>query len=341
MKRRIFVGTTPLALLPPGQPLTALLNPGSGRPASAPRRVGIDHLEQVRRLVTQSDELDHLFGGGFASELLVGQLRWAMELLDAHVDSAISDPLHSAVGELAVVTAWSCHDVGNNQLAEGCHQVALHCAEQADDWEIRAETLADMARIAQYLGEGEAALTLVQQGLVRSDRLSPLRRACLATVEALAHGARRDQQACLTAIGQAEDLFAAADPANETPSMVAFYSAAQLAGDIGKALWQFGIHGQHTQQAIDRLHTAVNGYAPGYVRARTLCRIWLASLNFAQGNPEHATTIAHEALDGAGSLYSPRVVDYLVELRRTAWQHRTVPDVVRLRKRITATLNAV
>lgn len=340
VKRRIFVGATPLALLPTGQPLAELISPDGGVPLPVPRRVGLEHLEQIRAMVTQADQLDHLFGGGFASELLTGQLRWAVSLLDAHVDRGISDQLHSAVGELAVGAAWSAHDAGNNNSAHRCHQVALHCAEWSDDWEIRAETLADMSRIAQYGGDGEAALTLAEQGLIRSDRLTPLRRAYLTGVLARAHGVRRDGEDCLAAIGQAEDLFAAADPAQEAPAMVAFYGTAQLAGDTGYALGYLGIHGQYTRQAIERLHRAVNSYDPGKVRARTLGLIRLASLNFVQGDPEHATAIAHDALHGAGSLHSHRVTDYLVELRRTAWRHRTVPGVARLRKRITATLHA-
>lgn len=42
----------------------------------------------------------------------------------------------------------------------------------------------------------------------------------------------------------------------------------------------------------------------------------------------------------AGSVHSHRVADHRTELRRVVWQHRAVPGVAALRKRITATLAA-
>lgn len=291
-------------------------------------------------MVAQAKPLDLRFGGGFAREVLAGQLRWAVGLLDAHMDHSVWAALHSAVGELAVVTAWSSHDLGANGAAQRCYQVALHCAEQADDWDIHAETRSEMARIAQYSGDGETALTLAHQSMVRSDRLTPLRRACLVAVEARAHGKRGDADACLAAVRRAEDQFAAADPANETPAMVAFFGPAQLAGDTGNALWPLAMRGLHVQTTAERLRTAADSYPVGYVRARTLGLTRLALLTFTQGDPEQAVATATEALDGAGSVHSQRVTADLVELRRVTWQHRTAPGVAALRKRVTATLAA-
>ena len=341
VRRRAFLSALPLAAMPGTEPLAALVSLANDEPTPMPRRVGLEQVEQVRAVVTQVDQLSHRFGGGVVREMLGAQMRWAVDLLDAHVDRAASDELHSVIGDLAAYAGWSSHDVGADTAAQRYYQVALRCAEQADDWNLRAEAVSDMARIAQYGGDGETALTLSQQAQVRADRLTPLRRACLAAVEAGAHGQRGDANACLAAVGRAEDHFAAADPANETPGMVAFYSSAQLAGDSGHALWPLALRGQHVHTAADRLRRAADSYPVGYARSRTLGLTRLASLTFAQGDPAEAVGVATDALDGTGSVQSHRVADNLIALRRVARRHRGVPGVAPLRQRITRTLAAV
>jgi len=341
VRRRAFLSALPLAAMPGTEPLAALVSLANDEPTPMPRRVGLEQVEQVRAVVTQVDQLSHRFGGGVVREMLGAQMRWAVDLLDAHVDRAASDELHSVIGDLAAYAGWSSHDVGADTAAQRYYQVALRCAEQADDWNLRAEAVSDMARIAQYGGDGETALTLSQQAQVRADRLTPLRRACLAAVEAGAHGQRGDANACLAAVGRAEDHFAAADPANETPGMVAFYSSAQLAGDSGHALWPLALRGQHVHTAADRLRRATDSYPVGYARSRTLGLTRLASLTFAQGDPAEAVGVATDALDGTGSVQSHRVADNLIALRRVARRHRGVPGVAPLRQRITRTLAAV
>ncbi|MGH3907082.1 MAG: hypothetical protein ACRDTE_23340 [Pseudonocardiaceae bacterium] len=231
-------------------------------------------------------------------------MRWAVGLLDAHIDAAISDELYSVVGALAAYTGWSSHDAGANAAAHSYYEIALRCAEQADDWNLRAQALSDLARMMEYGGDGEAALTVSQEALVRADRLTPLRRACMVAAKARAHGRRGDSENCLAAVHRAEDNFAAVVPANEEPSMVAFYSAAQLAGDTGHALWPLAVRGQYVEKTVELLRTAADSYSVVYARSRAFCLIRLASLMFAQGDPAEAIAVATEGLDGAGSVRS-------------------------------------
>lgn len=194
----------------------------------------------------------------------------------------------------------------------------------------------------QHSGDGETALTSSQQSQVRSDRLTPLARACMAAVEAGAPGARGDAPSSLAAVRRAEEHFAAAVPDNETPAMLAFFSPAELAGDTGQALWPLAMRGRHVDTTIELLRTAAESYPDSYARSRTRCELRLASLMFAHGDPAEAVTVATSALDHASTLRSQRIRDNLTELHRhTAHpRHRSIPGIAPLHDRITHTLAA-
>lgn len=343
VKRRVFISTLPLPLVAAaGEPLTKLVSRANSEPSELPRRVGAEHIAQVRDLVAQAYQLDHRWGGGQVREILGAQMRWAVGLLNAHVDPDVSDELNSVVGWLAAQSGWSCHDVGANAAAQHYIAIALRCAEQADDWDLRSYAYSDLSRILAYDGDGDMALTAAQQSQIRSDRLTPLTRAFLASVEARAQAKRGDGQSAVAAVRRAEEHFAAIVPANETPSNLMFLSPTKLAGDTGHALWPVAMRGQHVGTTIELLKSAANSYSADHVRARTLCELRLASLIFAQADPAEAVSVATSALDHASTLSSQRIRDSLTELRgHTAHpRYRTVPGLAPLRDRITRTLAA-
>ena len=343
VKRRVFISTLPLPLVASaGEPLVRLVNLANNEPTDLPRRVGREHVEQVRGLVAQAYQLGDRCGGGQIREMLGAHMRWAVSLLDAHIDPAISADLYSAVGRLAAYSGWSCHDMGADAAAQRYFEVALRCAEQADNWTLRADTYSDLSRMLQYNGDADTALTVAQQSQIRSDRLTPLNRSCLAAVEARAHGKRGDGQSCLSAVRRAEEHFTAVIPENETPAMLTYYSPARLAGDTGQALLPVAMRGQHVTTTTGLLRSAVDSYPAGKERPRALCELRLSALMFAQGDPAGAVTVATSALDHARTLRSQRIIDNLTELQRLAAhpRHRSVPGIALLHERITQTLAA-
>ncbi|MCA1705344.1 MAG: hypothetical protein LC808_19635, partial [Actinobacteria bacterium] len=312
VKRRVFISTLPLPLVASaGEPLARLVHLANSEPTDLPRRVGAEHVAQVRELVSQAYQLDHQWGGGQVREILGAQMRWAVGLLEAAVDPAVSDDLHSAVGWLAAQSGWSCHDVGANGAAQRYIEVAVRCAEQADDWDLRAYAYSDLSRILAYGGDGDMALTASQQSQIRSDRLTPLTRAFLASVEARAHAKRNDGQSAIAAVRRAEEHFTAIVPANETSENLLFLPPTKLAGDTGHALWPVAMRGQHVGTTLELLRSAADSYPSHKARARALCELRLASLMFAQGDPAEAITVATSALDHAGTLRSQRIRDNL------------------------------
>ncbi len=246
--------------------------------------------------------------------MLGAQVPWAVSLLDAHDDPAASRDVHSAVGHLARQAGWSSHDMGVHAAAQRYYQVVLRCAEQADDWSLRGNSLRDLSRIAEYSGDGETALTFAQQAMVRPDRLTSLERVWVSAAEASAYGRRGDVQACLAAVGRTEEFFAAADQANESPAMVAYSSPAELADHTGGAQWLLTLRGHVVADTAHRLRAAADNHAPDSVLSRIVCLAQLSTLQFTQGDPDEAVAVANTCLDTVGAVRSRRVLDHLTVL---------------------------
>lgn len=341
VKRRVFLGALPAPLIiSSGTSLSTLVNMANAELTDMPRRVGREHLEQLQTLVSQAYQLQNLWGGGMVRELLGVEMRWAVGLLDAHVDPAIVEDLHSEVGWFADFTGWACHDVGANTAAQRYFEIALRCAQRSANWDLWADSYSNVSRMLAYGGDGEAALTMSRQSQLRTDRLTPLARACMALVEAIAHGKCGDEQSCLAVIRRAEEHFASAVPANETATMIDFFSPAELAGDSGYALLPLAMRGEHVTTTVELLRSAAASYPADKARSRGLTELRLASLLLAQGDPAEAVTLATGALDDVGSVHSRRIADLLTTLQRQTGdpRYRSVAGIAPLRERLSDTL---
>jgi hypothetical protein len=165
------------------------------------------------------------YGGGLARDAVMGQLRWSAGLLEATCPDRLRPELYSAVGDLADTAGFIALDVGAHEEARRVFGFALACAEEAKDWHLRAEVLSDMASQAIRTGQPDEGLTLAEQALVRSDRLTATQLAMLHTDRARALATMRRIRETLTAIGTADEHFAHSTPDNDPPFM-AFYTDA-------------------------------------------------------------------------------------------------------------------
>ncbi len=141
----------------------------------------------------------------------------------------------------------------------------------------------------------------------------------------------------LAVIGTADDHFAHANPANDSPFM-AYYGAAFHAAKTGHALFDLAMIDRNPAQATARLTVAASGHSTSHARSRAICLTKLASLIMATGDPIQAASIGHAALDAAGALRSRRVTDDLRELARYAVTHQHLDEVAHLRHRINTLL---
>ncbi|MGH3941665.1 MAG: hypothetical protein ACRDTG_24150 [Pseudonocardiaceae bacterium] len=224
--------------------------------------------------------------------------------------------------------------------AQRYFEVALRCSQQSANWDLWADAYSNPSRMLAYCGDGDTALTMSQQSQIRPDRLSPLARACMTVVEAIAHGRCGDAQSCLAAVRRAEEHFASAVPANETATMLDFFSPAELAGDSGYALLPLAMRGQHVGTTVELLRSAATSYPADKARSRGLTELRLASLLLTHGDPAEAVAMATGALDDVGSVRSRRIADLLTNLQRRTGdpRHRCVAGIAPLRHRISDTL---
>ncbi|MBV9142986.1 MAG: XRE family transcriptional regulator [Pseudonocardiales bacterium] len=311
--------------------MAALLESIGGEPTPPPTRVGASDIAQIRAATREFESWSRTYGGGVAREAAMGQLRWAAGLLEATCPDRLLPELHAAVGALAETVGFMALDAGADGEARRVFNLALSCAEQAKDWNLRALILSSMAELAFSTGQPDEALTLAEWALVRADWLTPARRSLLHTDRARALATMRRVQETLTAIGSADEHFAHATPDSE-PSSMAGYTDAVHALYTGWPLVDLAILGRDPGEATTRLTTAVTGHHSTRARAGGLTM--LASLTMVTGDPRHAVTIGNEALQVAGTLRSRFTTEKLRELFRHAAVHQDLEEVADLRHRI-------
>jgi hypothetical protein len=316
-------------------PVLALLE--GAEPTPIPARVGATEIEQTRTAAQMFSSWDFTYGGGLAREAVMGQLRWSAGLLNATCPAQLRPELFSAVGGLARRAGYMAFDVGAHDDARRVLSFALACAEQSDDWNLRAYVLDGLALLAIWTGRPDEGLTLAEHALVRADRLTETVQAILQHDRGRALAKMRRVNETLTAVGTAEDHFARSTPANDPP-FTTYYNAAFLAGNTGDALFDLAVAGRHLTQATDRLTAAATGHTAGHARTRATCLTKLASLTMATGDPIQAATIGHAALDAASTVRSRRVTDDLRELARYATTHQHLDEVAHLQHRIATLL---
>jgi hypothetical protein len=334
VKRQEFIHTATtlgVGALALGEPLAALL--GDSEPTPIPARVGAPEIEQIRTATQVFESWSRTYGGGWAREAVMGQLRWSAGLLEAICPDRLRPELYFAVGDLADMAGCMAYDAGAQEEARRVHRFALGCAEQAKDWNLRAEVLSSMAAQAIQTGQPDDGLTLADQALVRADRLTATGRAMLHTDRARALAKMRRINETLTAIGTADEHFAHSTPANDPPCM-ASYNAAFHAFHAGQALFDLAILGHNPAEANDRLTAAVAGNTDGYARPLTISLTKLASLTTVTGDPLRAAALGHAALDIAGTIRSRRATEELRELAHYAAPHQHLDEVAHLRHRI-------
>ncbi|WP_327591354.1 hypothetical protein OHA25_60495 (plasmid) [Nonomuraea sp. NBC_00507] len=333
-------------------PLADLTMPG--QTLSPPAAVQPSDIAELRNIAHVFTTWDHTYGGCLVREAVNAQLRFALGLLkQSCCPTKLHDPLYSAVGWLSHAAAFMAFDAYAHDDARKMFAVALTCAEEANDWHLRAKVLSSMARQAIWVGDADNGLTLVEFALVRADRLTAGERAMLRSAQARAFAKLGRVSETWEAVKEADKEFNRIHPGEEKPWM-RYYDAAQHQGDTGHAVFDLAIDGRPLGKVIDgkvideavnaeyvaeasaRLAGAVEGHTAAYVRSRAISGIKLASLTMAAGDPEEAAAIGGRAVADAGTVRSRRAQDDMRELAQFARPHEKRTPVAELRHRIRA-----
>lgn len=309
--------------------LLELLTPT--RPGRVPSVVGNTHVAQVRAADEAFKGWDARYGGGLMREAVTAQLRHCAELLHARCPEPLRGELLVTVGSFAETAGYMAYDDFAYDDAERAYQFALACAEEAGDWQLRAQVLCSMAEQTSWCGDPDTALAFTESALVRPHRLTATERALLHNSRARDLARLGETQEAVRAVGAADEEFSHARPAEDPPWMASYTDARHL-GFSGGVLWELGIHGRYITETRHRLTTAVAARPDG--RGRTGHHLKHARLVMATGDPLEAVTLGTQALDWAAPLCSSRITLGLRDLNRLAEPHAALPEVADFRDRL-------
>jgi hypothetical protein len=321
MRRRAFIATVaaisaggPLAE-PAGRVLAALSE------AVPPAQVGVADVTQVEQAADMFTMWDLRYGGGLAREMAKTQLRWALGLRDAQMSTPTRRRLDVAVGGLAERAAWSTFDAGDQGGARALFTLALHAATDADDPDLRAHIMSDIATQQMYLGHPGDCLKVIRLA-EGDDRIRPSVRFVLHGVKARAFGALGDAEAANRQIRLAEDAYAAVTPEATPEWMTKFLNGAHVYSVTGQAAYALArAHGKFSQEAHDRLGRAIAGFDGSRARAVALCATRLAVMHLDAGHLPEGEKAARAALAAVPGIRSARIAKDLAAMRSAAGRH--------------------
>jgi hypothetical protein len=215
---------------------------------------------------------------------------------------------HTAVATLAMWGAWSAHDACQRPAARALAILALDAAACADEPDLRAHVLADIAAQHNHAGHPDDALrTLRLAG--GDERTHPAIQTMLHGVRARAHAALGEPDRCHREIRLVEDAAAVVDP-DAVPGWLGGWQPAHVEALCGHAhadLARATGDPSHLDRAHQALTTAAAHLTPVRPRAAALCLTHLARTHHKCGDPDQATTLAGQARHLATDLRSTRL----------------------------------
>ncbi|MEU6563267.1 helix-turn-helix domain-containing protein [Nocardia nova] len=307
--------------------------------ADPAKTVARSDVDRVREATRRAATTENLHGGGSANATAAHQLFQFAPLLRGRITTGTRRALFEAVGNLGSVAAFTAFDIGDFAVAEQHSRFALWCADAGEAWELRATTLADMARMTAYTRSVDDALTLIELARVRSDRLSTTTRAMLGALRAqfLALVGRTDE--ALKEVAYSDEQFADRAANSDVPWMC-YYDEAEHMGSTGKALIPVAITRNRIDMAASRIGEAIRQQGKDYPRSRTFSLTRLATLTMRIGDPREAAAIGMQAVEAAKMLDSQRIRDELGALSRVSIRFLHIPEVDRLHRTLTSEPNS-
>ncbi|MFD4374822.1 XRE family transcriptional regulator [Streptomyces sp. NPDC058486] len=303
-----------------------------------PRVVRAEDIRQVRAASITLSQWDARFGGdGLVQSAAEGEMARARALLELSCPASLKQDLFTDVGRLAIVLGAAAFDRLQHNEATVLLDLGRQCAEEADNWSLRANALNWRARQEIWRGRPEEGLTLAEEGLVRADRLTPREQSMLHNARARAFAKMERPGEARSAISLSDDIVTRAKDVGEEAPWMVFYDHAQHLGDTGHAAFDIAmLRGNQgsVELARHRLEAAVDGHSTEFARSRALSGTKLATLLMSTGEPDRAVAVATRALDDVGRLRSRRAAADVASLARAAAPFSRRPELAELRARI-------
>lgn len=276
--------------------------------ASLPSRIGPSEVVQVEQAALFVRSLDLRHGGELAGRMAYQLLRCGYELLAVHSAEAVRRQLNVAVGSLAAWAGWSACDSHRFAAARALLSVALNASVRADEPDLRAHILVDIAALRNYLGHRDEALRILR--LADGDeRINPAIRSIVHGARARVYGAVGDRNRCGHAIQHAEDAADHVEP-RRLPAWLGGWQFAHVQAMCGQA---YSLLAQETGDLADlaeahkRLTIAADDLSIARPRAAALCYASLARAHLTFRNHDELELCLRHASRLASSLQSVRL----------------------------------
>ncbi|MGH3770717.1 MAG: hypothetical protein ACRDRW_04870, partial [Pseudonocardiaceae bacterium] len=268
-----------------------------------------DHIAHLRRM-------DLRYGAGRIRHQVVQLLHdAATTLLRGSYSDSTGRALLTAVAQSARLAASTAVDVGRHALAQRYYIQALNLAMNAGNRLVAAGIFCNMSELTILNATGTCcarhAVALARAGITVASMAAPTLTAHLHAAEARAHALDQDSSASRAAVLEAERSYERFRPDGEL-AWLSFYTEAELAADLGRALRDSG----EPADAILLMNRTLDSYEPWRVRSRCLVQTDLAAAYLLDGDHEYAAALTRDALNTAGKVNSSRTVHRIQSLQQ-------------------------
>ncbi|GAB2665847.1 helix-turn-helix domain-containing protein [Nocardia goodfellowii] len=281
--------------------------------------------DAVCRATARLRELDQRHGGGAVVRTAVALLKSTTALLTLHRGHALAHSLLIAGADLARLTGWAYHDIGDQHRARQYAMMALVFARRAGADSLVASTLYVLGRISLLERDPRVALRMFQLGqLPAQDAAGGAESARLYANEAWAHAMMGDAGRMRTALARAEEEIARVGDLIDPWTRV-FFTPGEFAGMQSVIYNEYartaaGRTAEHyTFAAVDAARTSLATSA-GERPARSILfdNITIATGAFRLGHIDDAMSFATTSLEMTSRVDSGRVGDRLRQLVHSA-----------------------
>lgn len=304
------------------------------------KHIGMTDVDILIENIAHLRRMDFRYGSGRIRKQAAQFLHQeATALLRSSYSDTTGRALLTAVAQAARLVGSMAADVGRFALAQRYYIQALNLATNAGNRLFTATMLGDMSRLTIQNATGKRcarqAVALARAGITVAEKATPTLAAQLSALEARGHALCADPSASRIAVRDAERHYEQVCADNE-PLWLKFYTEAELAADLGRALRDSG----ESAPAIKLLTRTLDSYEPWRMRSRCFVQTDLAVTYLRHGDHEHATALTRDALSTAGEISSSRTVSRLQALQQQIRPLRSI-DLTTLDEEVTDFLRRV
>ncbi|MGW0927093.1 tetratricopeptide repeat protein [Streptomyces sp. NPDC002644] len=297
--------------------------------------VGAEDVDVVRQITAAFSAADERLGGGHGLTTVAAYLAdtAAPMLRGRFPTEALRQAAFGAVAELAYLTGWKHHDLGQEGAAQRYYQVGYQLACEADPHGHAAWMMRALAHQALSLKQPHHCVDLVEGALGRGlGHVDGRTEALLHIAHARAYAAVNENPLAARALLAAENALLRNDGPQPSYSRVSGPAAGTVASHTARTLTDLADHIGTEQQHRD----ALTRWDPAkYKRVHALTHADLGDSLAAQARADEAVAAWTQALDLMQGMTSDRTRKAITSIRSTLaiYQRRKVPGAADLARR--------